>query len=106
MTDSAKLKVLCNICNKKSSVNIKVMENTLNFFKNLNEEEKITNLKCWKHPEKDVEFFCKDEGQYFCALCIDKHLPHSKNIKVNLPDEIMAHYQHLDDQMDQVIEKA
>ena len=98
---------MCSVCEKKSSVNIKVMENTLNFFKNLHmEEEKICTLKCRKHPEKDLEFFCSEEGQFFCALCIDKHLVHSKNIKVNLPDQIMAHYKKLDEKMDQVIEKA
>lgn len=98
---------MCSICEKKSSVNIKVMENTLNFFKNLNvEEDKIGTLKCRKHPEKDIEFFCAKEGEFFCSLCIDKHLVHSKNIKVNLPDEIMAHYKSLDAKMDEVIEKA
>ena len=104
---SSKKEVMCSVCEKQYCVIIKVMENTLDDCKDMPMEEvKIRSFKCNKHSQKDIEFFCADDGQFFCTKCIAKHLVHTNNIKVNSSEELMAHYKNLGQKMDQIIEKA
>ena len=84
-----------------------MVEATNQIFKEmLMEHVKISNFRCKKHPQKDIDLFCREDQHFFCSMCIPKHLTHADKIEVCSPDVLMKHYDFIEKELDVFMAKA